>query len=81
MEKNTEYLIIAGDINNFVKDLKKLEAENIIIEKHISTQMIEIKNPDYMQGITLNAPQKITTVFVSAFIEFKKKEIPKPIIN
>ena len=81
MEKNTEYLIIAGDINNFVKDLKKLETENIIIEKHISTQMIEIKNPDYMQGITLNTPQKITTVFVSAFIEFKKKEIPKPIIN
>jgi hypothetical protein len=81
MEGKSEYAIIAGDINNFVNDLKKMEAENIIIAKHISTQMVEIKNPDYMQGITLNAPQKITTVFVSAFIEFKKKEVVKPIVN
>lgn len=81
MEKKIEYAIIAGDMQNFVKELKQIESENIVIAKHISTQMIEVKNPNYMQGVTLNAPKTMTTVFVSAFIEFQKKEEVKSVLN
>ena len=80
MEK-TDYAIIAGDLQNFLKELGKIESTNTIINKHISTQIAEVPNPNYMPGITGASPKTITTIIVSALIEFQKKEFVNPKIN
>lgn len=73
-EFKREYAIIAGDLTTFVAEHEKILKEHDVIEQHISSQLMQIPNPDYMKGITVGKPEFVTTVIISALIIFRKKK-------
>lgn len=72
---NYELAVIAGDLTEFQKEMEKFKKDNMIHEKFISSQLVQIPNPSYMKGITsATQPEFTTTVIISAVIYFVKKK-------
>jgi len=73
-KKNQSYVVLAGYLKEYTTDLKKLQNENKIIEKHVSTQMIQIPNPSYIKGITdATQPEVVTAVIITALFLIEPK--------
>jgi len=75
--KKTEWQMtcIVGDINQFYAELIKFESENEIHERHFTSQMVQLPNPNYMKGITtINTPEFMTSVLISCVIFFNPKK-------
>lgn len=71
---------IIADLNGYIAECEKFEKENIVKEKHVSSQIIQMANPNYVKGISLaSTPQQITTVMISIIYihEMMKKEVIK----
>ena len=70
-----EYITFAADLDNFTKQIGQIENDYNIIEKHISTQMVQIPNPaKALTGLHQpNQPEFITQIIISGLIKCTKK--------
>lgn len=78
MIKDKKFCVLAGGLEEFTRDYKKLRADVNIIKEHISTQIVQVPNPNFMKGITLaNVPEVVTSVYISGFFEIIDKDNKK----
>lgn len=71
------HLTIAGDPQSFVTQLLEIEKKYTIVEKYISTQVIQIQEPNIkVPGISpFRETQIQNTVLVSGFFQVEEKEV------
>jgi hypothetical protein len=68
------YAGLAGDVVTFANDLDAFEKKHLVIEKHISTQVVMIQNPAAnLRGINTGQPEMMQTILVSALIIYQEK--------
>lgn len=69
---------IIADLTTYLTECKKFEEANTIIEKHVSSQIIQIPNPNFTKNngrIHIpGIPQVTTTVMISVLYVHEVKE-------
>lgn len=57
---------IVTDLTGYMNETSKFEAANKIIEKHVSSQIVQLPNPAGKNGLKMpGQPQMVTTVMIS----------------
>jgi len=75
MIKDKKFCVLAGALDEFTKEYLQLRKDTTIIKEHISTQVVQLPNPNYMKGITsANTPEVVTAVYISGFFEYLLKQ-------
>ncbi len=64
--------LLVCDGTTYRKDLAEIEKEYLIVEKHISSQLAQVPNPNYHPQLTPNTPQFVNTLVITAVLECKK---------
>lgn len=69
MTKTFKTSAIIADLTSYLSECEKFEKDKIIKEKHVSSQIIQLPNPDFHRNNgKLHLPgiaQQITTVMIS----------------
>lgn len=81
MIKDKKFCVLAGGLDEFTRDYNKLRKDVNIIKEHISTQIVQVPNPNYMKGITAGTPEVVTSVYISGFFEIIDKENKKSVLS
>lgn len=75
LDKDVNVHVIAGDPAACLSEFRKFGEKNEIIERSCSSQIIQIQNPNYVPGVSLQGtPSTMQTVLQSMVIYYKKKE-------
>ncbi len=82
MEAEKKWCVLGGNLQEFTAEYETFKSKNKIIEKHISSQIVQVPNPNFIKGVTdRTQPEIVTTVYISAVIQFEpvvqKLEITK----
>lgn len=68
---------IVADLTTYIAECEKFESQNTIIEKHVSSQIVQVPNPAGKLRLPGQAPM-ITTVMISVIYVYQVKQ---PILN
>jgi hypothetical protein len=73
-KKNELIAVLVGDTNTWTKEYFAFKKDNDIIKEFVSSQFTQMPNPQYLKNISLNQPEFVTTVIISAILFYKEKK-------